>query len=96
MNPHEIRIYTTAFCPYCWRAKRLLRQRGLRFLVIPVDRKPALRAWLAETSGQLTVPQVFVGERSIGGLRELHSLDRIGSLEHILTGKTPAPPSDPS
>ncbi len=89
----EIRIYTTAFCPYCWRAKRLLRQRGLPFVAIAVDRKPALRAWLAKASGQQTVPQIFFGERSIGGFSELHDLDRAGMLEPALTENIPGDPS---
>lgn len=89
----EIRIYTTSLCPYCWRAKRLLRRRGLHFVEIPVGREPALRAWLAETSGQQTVPQIFFAARSIGGFNELHNLDRTGALENALTEASLSEPS---
>jgi glutaredoxin 3 len=72
----EIKIYTTSFCSYCIRAKRLLQSRGLQYEEISADRDPKLRAWLLEKSGQRTVPQIFIGGISIGGYTELSLLDQ--------------------
>ena len=72
----EIKIYTTSFCSYCIRAKRLLQSRGLQYEEISAGGNPELRAWLLEKSGQRTVPQIFIGGISIGGYTELSLLDR--------------------
>ncbi len=80
----KIRIYTKRLCSYCWRAKLLLLRRGLAYEEIHVGGDPELRRSLAETSGQTTVPQIFVGERSLGGYAELLKLDRSGELRQIL------------
>ena len=79
----QIRIYTKRLCSYCWRAKLLLLRRGIAYEEIHAG-DPELRRWLAETSGQATVPQVFVGERSLGGYTELVELDRSGELRRLL------------
>ncbi|MCB9568174.1 MAG: glutaredoxin 3 [Myxococcales bacterium] len=81
-----IRIYTKRLCPYCWRALWLLRRRHLAFEEIVVGDDPERRAWLAEVSGQRTVPQVFIGERSIGGFTELKALHQSGGLDRLLAG----------
>jgi glutaredoxin 3 len=80
----EVVIYTTRFCPYCMRAKQLLGGKGLAFREIPVDGKPELRAQMAARAGRHTVPQIWVGERHIGGCDELVALDRSGQLDKIL------------
>jgi glutaredoxin 3 len=83
-QPHIV-VYTTATCPYCHRAKALLAQRGLTFDEISVDGDPAARAAMtARANGRRTVPQIFFGERHIGGSDDLHDLDARGELEAIL------------
>ena len=83
----RITVYTTASCPYCLRAKALLSRKGVAFEEISVEGDEALRAWLVERSGQRTVPQVFAGERSLGGFSDLDALDRAGKLDPILRGE---------
>lgn len=82
----DVRIYTTATCPYCHAALGLLRAKGVPFEQIDVGGKPDTRAWLAEVTGRGTVPQIFVGERSIGGYTDLALLDRRGELDALLAG----------
>lgn len=80
-----IRMYTTEVCPYCVRAKALLRQRGVQSIdEIRVDRDPAERDRMIELTGRRTVPQIFIGERYVGGCDELIALDRKGDLTPLL------------
>ena len=72
--------------PFCVRAKRLLDTKGIPYEEISVEGKDDLRTWLVERSGQKTVPQVFVGERSLGGFSDIDALDREGRLDAILRG----------
>lgn len=87
MTAPKITIYTTTYCPYCARAKRLLQRKGVAFEEIDAERDPALRDWLLEKTGQATVPQIFAGERSLGGFSDLDALDRQGKLDAILRGE---------
>lgn len=81
----DIVIYTSAYCAYCHRAKALLKARGLPFKEVPVDGDPAARgAMTARANGRRTVPQIFFGDRHIGGSDELHALDASGELEKVL------------
>ncbi len=82
-----VRVYTKPLCPFCHRAKALLSRKGVEFEEIDVEGKDDLRVWLAETSGQKTVPQVFVGDRPLGGYADLEALDREGRLDPILRGE---------
>lgn len=75
-----VRMYTTQVCPYCVRAKALLKQRDIPFEEIDVSRDDAKRAWLVETTGRRTVPQIFIGDEAIGGFDDLHALDKSGEL----------------
>jgi glutaredoxin 3 len=86
MAAPKVTVYTTTYCPYCVRAKALLTRKGVAFEEIPVDGKDELRRWLVEQSGQMTVPQVFAGDRSLGGFSDLDALDRAGRLDPILSG----------
>jgi len=86
MAAPRITVYTTSYCPYCVRAKALLTRKGIAFEEIPVDGDDARRLWLVEQTGQRTVPQVFAGERSLGGFSDLDALDREGKLDPILRG----------
>jgi glutaredoxin 3 len=80
----EVRIYTTPFCGYCTRAKRLLESKGLPYEEIDVSRDLPKRRWLVEATGMTTVPQVFVDGVSHGGFTDLLALDREGRLDGIL------------
>ncbi len=78
-------IYTTPFCPYCLRAKALLRRKGVVFEEIDVSGSAELReAMVARAGGSYTVPQIFIGERHIGGSDELYALDAKGELDPLL------------
>jgi len=79
-----VTLYTTRFCPYCIRARRLLDRKGVDYTDIGVDREPARRQEMMERSGQRTVPQIWIGERHIGGCDELHELERDGRLDALL------------
>lgn len=83
MSPH-VRVYSTMICPYCIRAKALLKSRGIPFEEIDVTGDPAARAWLVETTGRRTVPQIFIGEEPIGGFDDLRALDVSGELARML------------
>ncbi|MGH8737953.1 MAG: glutaredoxin 3 [Burkholderiales bacterium] len=78
-------MYCTAACPYCRSAERLLAQKGVRGLnKIRVDLEPARRDEMMRRSGRRTVPQIWVGERYIGGCDDLHALERAGELDQLL------------
>lgn len=80
----KVIIYTTDYCGYCKRAKALLSQKGITFEEINVEGDDEKRAWLIEQTGQRTVPQIFINEKSIGGYDELSALDRSGKLDRII------------
>jgi glutaredoxin 3 len=82
-----VQIYTKEDCPYCTRAKALLRRKGVAFEEIDVERDDEMRAWLVEATGQRTVPQIFVNGRSLGGYSDVEALDRQGELDSILRGE---------
>ena len=82
----EVLIYTTAWCPYCGRAKSLLQRKGVAFREISVDGKPALRAEMASKAGRTSVPQLWIGDRHVGGCEELHALERAAKLDAMLQG----------
>ncbi|MEC9367434.1 MAG: glutaredoxin 3 [Pseudomonadota bacterium] len=81
----DIEIYTTALCPYCHAAKRLLGEMGAAFREIDVTFDPARRAEMRERSGgRSTVPQVFVNGKHVGGCDDLYALQERGELEALL------------
>lgn len=80
----KIRMYTTDPCGFCRSAKSLLDSRGVSYDEINLARDPDGRAELVALTGQMTFPQILVGERSIGGFRELLEADRDGILEDLL------------
>ena len=80
-----VKMYTTAVCPYCIRAKALLKQRGVTQIEeIRIDADPAQRAHMMEITGRRTVPQIFIGETHVGGCDELMALDARGDLLPLL------------
>jgi glutaredoxin 3 len=82
-----VKVYTKSNCAYCVRAKALLDRKGIAYEEIDAGHDDALRSWLVETTGQRTVPQIFVGERSLGGFSDIDALDRQGKLDAILRGE---------
>ncbi len=82
-----VKIYTTATCPYCVRAKQLLKQRGVEAIEeIRVDADPQARQQMMDITGQRTVPQIFIGSRHVGGCDDLMALDAAGGLVPLLNG----------
>ncbi|MFO1097737.1 MAG: glutaredoxin 3 [Xanthobacteraceae bacterium] len=82
----EIEVYTTPICPYCLSAKDLLRRKGVAFLEINVAGEPQRRAeMIARANGRTTVPQIFVGEKHVGGCDDLYALEEAGELDRLLT-----------
>jgi glutaredoxin 3 len=83
----KVRIYTKRNCPFCVRAKALLDRKAVPYEEIDAEGKDELRTWLAEVTGQKTVPQVFVGDRPLGGFSDVDALDKAGKLDAILRGE---------
>lgn len=82
-----VRMYTTQVCPYCLRAKALLKQRGVAQIdEVRVDLDPQQRDKMIEITGRRTVPQIFIGDTHVGGCDELIALDQRGGLMPLLAG----------
>ncbi|MEO5733198.1 MAG: glutaredoxin 3 [Rubrivivax sp.] len=80
-----VKMYSTRSCPYCIRAKALLKQRGVESIEdIGVDFDPAARARMVQATGRRTVPQIFIGDTHVGGCDELEALDERGELLPML------------
>ena len=80
-----VKMYTTAFCPYCVRAKQLLNARGVAQIEeIRIDTDPQARAVMMETTQRRTVPQIFIGATHVGGCDDLMALDSRGALLPLL------------
>jgi glutaredoxin 3 len=84
VNGTRITMYTTDPCGFCRQAKALLNARGFTYEEINLAKDPSGRTALIERTGQMTFPQIVVGERSIGGFRELLAADRDGTLHDLL------------
>ncbi len=83
----QITMYSTAVCPYCVNAERLLTSKGVTDIQkIRVDLEPERRAEMMARTGRRTVPQIFIGERHVGGFDDLAALDRAGELDPLLAG----------
>jgi glutaredoxin 3 len=81
----DVVVYSTGWCPYCVRAKALLERKGVPFREIRVDEDPAERQTMLERSrGQRTVPQIFIGDRHVGGFDDLYALEKAGELDKLL------------
>ena len=80
-----VRMYTTLICPFCLRAKALLKQRGVAEIEeVRIDLDPVERDHMIELTGRRTVPQIFIGQTHVGGCDELIALDRSGGLAPLL------------
>jgi glutaredoxin 3 len=84
-----VTIYTKSWCPYCHAAKDLLASKNVAFDEIDVSKGEAQAAMAKRAGGRSTVPQIFIGERHVGGCDDLHALDAAGKLDALL-----AAPSD--
>jgi len=82
----RVLMYVTAACPFCQSAERLLLEKGVRVEKVRVDLEPARRAEMMQKSGRRTVPQIWIGERHIGGCDDLYALEREGKLDPLLEG----------
>jgi len=81
----QVEIYATEYCPYCVRAKALLREKGVGFVEIDVAREPHRRAEMEQrANGRRTVPQIFIDGHHVGGCDDLHALERDGKLDSLL------------
>jgi glutaredoxin 3 len=83
-NGKEVTVYTTEPCAFCRQAKALLQARGVEYEEINLAKSPEGREALVARTGQMTFPQILIGERAIGGFRELVVADRDGSLKALL------------
>lgn len=79
-----VTVYSSDFCPYCMRAKALLRRKGVAFDEICVDGRADLRSEMAARAGRNTVPQIWIGQHHVGGCDDLHDLERRGELDALL------------
>lgn len=82
----EILIYSTAICPYCVAAKNFLKARGASWTEVRIDTDPARREEMLARARRTSVPQIFIGERHVGGYDDLVALDRAGGLQPLLEG----------
>ena len=81
----NIKMYTTAYCPYCVNAERLLTAKGVIAIdKIRVDLQPELRVEMMQKTGRRTVPQIYIDEKHIGGFDDLRALDLAGGLDALL------------
>ncbi len=81
----KILMYSTAVCPYCINAERLLISKGVKEInKIRVDLEPELRIEMMQKTGRRTVPQIYIGNQHIGGFEELRALDLAGGLDPLL------------
>jgi glutaredoxin 3 len=86
MSAH-VRMYSTAVCPYCMMAERLLKAKGVDEIEkIRIDLDPQQRAEMMEKTGRRTVPQIYIGDTHVGGFDDLSALDRQGKLDALLQG----------
>ena len=77
-------MYTTAVCPYCQMAERLLRAKGVEIEKVRVDLDPARGAEMMDKTGRRTVPQIYIGDTHVRGYDDLAALDRAGGLDPLL------------
>jgi glutaredoxin 3 len=81
-----VTIYTTSFCPFCYKAKALLRGKGIAFREIDAGRYDVREALQVKAGGRSSVPQIWIGDTHVGGCDDLHALDSGGRLDAMLAG----------
>ena len=86
MTP-AVTMYTTSWCPYCSRARKLLASKGVNVEEIDIESAPEKRAEMQTRSGRRSVPQIFIGDQHVGGCDDLHALEDAGKLDALLAGR---------
>lgn len=82
---NKVVMYTSAYCPYCVNAERLLNSKGVDDIEkIQIDTAPELKVAMMEKTGRRTVPQIYIGDRHVGGFDDLRALDLAGELDSLL------------
>ena len=82
----DVTMYSTGWCPYCERARSLLQRKGVTYSEVKVDEDPAQRdTMLKRSGGRRTVPQIFIGDRHVGGSDDLAALESAGELDPLLS-----------
>jgi len=84
MSQPKVTMYSSRYCPFCFRAKALLEQKNTSFEEIIVDQEPELRQKMTQDAGSHTVPQIWIGELHVGGCDELMALERSNKLDPLL------------
>ena len=80
----KVEFYSAGWCPFCLRAKALLKSRGIEFEEINVDRVPGFREKLVEMTGRMTIPQIIIDGTPVGGYDDIAALDRAGELLQLV------------
>lgn len=80
----QVIVYTTTYCPYCTAAKNFLKKKNISFAEINVEGDQEKRIWLTQTTGQRTVPQIFINNQPIGGYEDMIALEKSGKLDSLL------------
>ena len=86
MTQPAVTLYTSQWCPYCRRAKDLLTQKHVAFSELNVEDQPQYRQEMISRSNRRTVPQIFIGDKHVGGCDDLFELDRSGELDRLIQG----------
>jgi len=89
MKP-DVLLYTMSWCPYCQRAKQLLREKGVQWREIDIEADPVHRRTMMDASGRKTVPQIFINGTHVGGSSDLFELDAKGDIDKLLARESPA------
>jgi glutaredoxin 3 len=84
MSPPAVVMYTTSWCPYCQRARKLFASKQVPIQEIDIEAAPDKRAEMQSRSGRRTVPQIFIGDRHVGGSDDLQDLEDAGELDGLL------------
>lgn len=84
MDHQSVVMYSTAACPFCVAARQLLHSKGVRWTEVAIDQYSEKRAEMMQRSGRHTVPQIFIGDRHVGGFDDLNLLERRGELDQWL------------
>ena len=87
MTQPAVTVYTSDWCPYCRRAKDLLTRKNLVFSEINVEDEPRFREEMIARSNRRTVPQIFIGDKHVGGCDDLMELERSGELDRLIQGE---------
>ncbi len=82
----KVTVYSTLLCPYCFAARRLLKNKGIEFEEIRVDKQPEKRQEMIQRSGRFTVPQIFIDDFHVGGYDDMVELNRKGKLDALFGG----------